>query len=175
MPPDSSIRKWGRTQVARYLDKFPDHKPKSIMLWLASHRQNPWPDVKSYTLCRMMNEIKNSWKYPADFAGHIGIAEKVSTVTIETVSFLWDMKRPYNVEVEAWRKVQMRRFVKRFPHHKQKTVLEWIKSQTPNPWPSCTPKDISYVTISIIKSWEAVKTHQHYWNYSKPVGITVLE
>ena len=99
MPPDSSIRKWRRAQVARYLDKFPDHKPKRIMLWLASHRQNPWPDVKSYTLCRMMNEIKNSWKYPADFAGHIGIAEKVSTVTIETVSFLWDMKRPYNVEV----------------------------------------------------------------------------
>ena len=41
MPPDTSVHRWRRVQLARYLDEFPDHRPKQVLLWLSRHGQNP--------------------------------------------------------------------------------------------------------------------------------------
>ena len=32
MPPNCTVHNWRRVQLARYLDEFPDHKPKRVML-----------------------------------------------------------------------------------------------------------------------------------------------
>ena len=32
MPPNTSVHKWRRAQLARYLDEHPQHKPSNFML-----------------------------------------------------------------------------------------------------------------------------------------------
>ena len=92
------------------------------------------------------------WSYPLSYTGSIARLEQVLSVNIEPVILFWNFKRPHGAQLDVWRKKQLRRYIERFPHHKPKAVIKWIKSQSPNPWPGCTAKDISRMAISIRKS-----------------------
>ena len=50
----------------------------------------------------------------------------VSYINIEPVLVEWNIKRPYNADVDVWRKDQVKRYVELFPNNKPKAVLEWL-------------------------------------------------
>ena len=83
------------------------------------------------------------------------------------------MKKPYNVDVDVWRKSQLSRYIENFPHQKPRSVKKWIDSHHPNPWPTCTTKELSRIAMSIKKSWKPVKSNLYRWNYSMPRSTNI--
>lgn len=100
---------------------------------------------------------------------------QMNAVDIPPVLFEWDMRKPFDIDDNEWRKVQLTRYIERFPSDKPKSVIAWIRSQSPNPWPNCTTKDISRIAISIKKSWSAAKREYHMWNHVIPAGTSAKE
>ena len=69
-PLDVDVHKWRRCQLRRYVDHFPLHKPKMVYDWIKSHNPNPWQQCSTKEISRLLNQIKQSWCYPAEFYPH---------------------------------------------------------------------------------------------------------
>ena len=94
---------------------------------------------------------------------------------IPPVLLEWDTRKPLGVGDNEWRKSQLTRYIERYPNDKPKAVIAWIRSQSPNPWPDCTAKEISRIGISIKNSWASVKRDAHVWNHRIPAGTSSKE
>ena len=115
------------------------------------------------------------WSYPEKYTGSLQSIEQVCTVIIEPIVHKWNMNRPHDVDIDIWRKGQLELYIERNPDHKPKAVLEWIRAQSPNPWPTCTAKDISRLSVLIRKSWRPRKSETHRWDYRLPPGINIKD
>ena len=49
----------------------------------------------------------------------------------------WDICKPVGTSETAWRRQQIANYLLQYPNSKPRHVIDWIKSQAPNPWPSC--------------------------------------
>ena len=59
-PRNVDIHCWRRTQLTRYVNKYPSHKPKKILDQLEKHSPNPWPECNTKKLSRLINIVKKT-------------------------------------------------------------------------------------------------------------------
>ena len=65
--------------------------------------------------------------------------------------FEWDSNKPEETNIKTWRRIQLERYIAFYPDHKPRDVIKWLKTQNPNPWPSCAPNHISKILIRLRK------------------------
>ena len=51
--------------------------------------------------------------------------------------YQWDRAKPDTVNERTWRRQQIEKYIFENSNQKPQDVLNWIRSQNPNPWPSC--------------------------------------
>ena len=59
-PNDFDIHYWRRTQLKRYINKFPNDKRKKILDKLEKHTSNPWPECNTEKLSELVNDVKKT-------------------------------------------------------------------------------------------------------------------
>ena len=65
-PKESSILKWRRNQIRRYLQKYPAAKGKQVKIWIKSHNPDPWPEAEIRALNKLIRRLKISAALPTD-------------------------------------------------------------------------------------------------------------
>ena len=59
--------------------------------------------------------------------------------------YFWDRAKAEDVNVKTWRPLQIEQYIKIHPNHEPRDVLDWLKSQNPNPWPTCDPNNLGKI------------------------------
>ena len=152
MPADNDFYKWKRCQLSWYIEKFPLHKPKEIISWLASHQPHPWPDCTAKEISRWTNQIKRKLEQSPrlhhsffslqtkvlcanikPFSQNLSIDKLVTSVMFEPLLITWDSRIPRSIDVHAWRRIQLKRYLEVFPEHKPKKIMAWLSSHKTHP------------------------------------------
>ena len=60
MPPHVSVHRWRRVQLQRYIDEFPNAKPKQVMSWLERNTQHPLSTCSTKSISRILCELKKT-------------------------------------------------------------------------------------------------------------------
>ena len=59
--------------------------------------------------------------------------------------FDWDYNKPIEMNAKPWRRIQLERYIAFNPDHKPRDVINWLQSQSPNPWPSCDANSLGKI------------------------------
>ena len=153
-PRNVDIHCWRRTQLTRYVNKYPSHKPKKILDQLEKHSPNPWPECNTKKLSRLINIVKRTRTLATCGSVKISSSSHLLVTDIQPKSLQWDSNMPSDLNVRFWRRVQLLRYVEQNSAHKPSKILAWINSHNPNPWPDCNTKKISRL-INIIKNFKS--------------------
>ena len=129
--PNENVHLWRQFQITKYMDAFPEHKPRHVLQWISKQSPNPWPLCTAKAVFHVMSKIKKQWSCPP-----IKNNQEVSTdITVMAKNFLlkWDAEMPTTCNVHSWRRSQIRKFMETYPQHKPRHILKWIINQSPNP------------------------------------------
>ena len=64
----------------------------------------------------------------------------------------WDFNNPAEMNVKAWRRIQLERYITFNPDHKPRDVIKWLESQNPNPWTSCDANSLGKIMRRLRKT-----------------------
>ena len=70
----------------------------------------------------------------------------------EPLVIKWNMRRPPDKDIHKWRRIQLTRFLDKYPSKKPKQVLAQINSHSQNPQPDCSTKELSRLLREIQKT-----------------------
>lgn len=83
----------------------------------------------------------------------LSISRRTIAFDVEPLLVKWNMKKPPDVDVKKWRRVQLGRYLDVFPAHKPKDVLKQLEMHKTNPQPGCTTHQLSQQLLDIKKKW----------------------
>ena len=152
MPPNENVHVWRRWQIKKYIEAFPEHKPRHILQWIASHSPNPWPQCTVDAISYAKTRIKKQWPRPSEQV-KVSIVNSIVSLDFLPLVVEWDMKMPLDENVHDWRRWQIKKYIDVNPKCKPRHVLQWISGHSPNPWPTCTVDSISYAISKIKQQW----------------------
>ena len=140
-PRDINEKTWRRLQITKFVESNSDCKPKDVLTWISSHDPHPWPLCDSNRIGTIMRNIRKSDKPRKKV---LSIGHNIISFNFDPLMLKWNMKKPPDVHVNRWRRIQLTRYLDMFPTHKPKDILKWINKQSPNPWPDCSTHKLSW-------------------------------
>ena len=93
-PEGLSDKSWRRQQVTKYLKAYPGCKPKDVFSWVSSHSPKPWPLCNTNNIGKIMRRIH----MPCINEG-LSVCLGTLNDDFEPLSFIWDMKKPREVDI----------------------------------------------------------------------------
>ena len=132
--PEISPLKWRRQQLIRYLNRYPDHPPRRIFVWLNSLNPRPWPALTLNHLGKLVRSIKVSKPvhYTSDTCT-LSLSGRSSIISVQPLQFQWDYNRPQRFSITEWRKIQLTNYIRRFPNETPKKVWRCLQEHDPKP------------------------------------------
>ena len=104
--------------------KYPYDKGRQILSWIRLQVPHPWPEAT----VRGVNKIVRKWR------------------TSKNNNFVfWNPKRPANFSVTKWRRLQVSKYIAKYPSAKGSAVVSWLGEHQHNPWPEASVKVINNI------------------------------
>ena len=97
----------------------------------------------------------------------LSISRRTTAFDVDPLLVKWDMKKPPDVDVKKWRRVQLGRYLDVFPAHKPKDVLKQLEMHKTNPQPGCTTHQLSQQLLDIKKNGESSMEQASYLSWTK--------
>ena len=138
VPPGVTVHDWRRFQLRRYIECYPEHKPKNIIVWIKAQKTNPWPKCTTKEISRLLNVSTRSSQFQFEqLSGGLEIQSAVSCQTYCKVH-QQDFSMPSTTNVGEHRHIQVRLYLEMFANSTPMEILNWMSTQNPHPWPECT-------------------------------------
>ena len=123
----------------RYIERFPETKPRDIILQLTNQNPHPWPDVSDRQIRRLLKELKGAAYYSRLYQPlSISADPSIITVNLKPLLLKQNHQRQSGICNLHWRKIQVLRYLHANPSHGPKEIIEQLRSRSPNPWPGAT-------------------------------------
>ena len=154
----------------RYLEENPTNKPRHILQQLHQHEVNPQPDASANRISQIIQQFKRSQIYPEHFTGSVSLSSEILRYDVMPRMLSQDKNKPGDCSIQQWRRFQLRRYVVEYPRDKPRKILQWVRSQKPDPLPQCNLRGIARL-VNLIKKPDVLQSSHTY--FLKPLPSDV--
>ena len=124
IPTDYSIRKWRRSQIQKFLDRYPLAQGSIVEAQIHNHEPNPQPEAN----VRAINKILRNLRKTETEESNEG-----ADISLENETLHQDYNKPNNCGTSKQRRDQVKKFLDQNPDCKGREVKLWLQSHKSDP------------------------------------------